>query len=204
MTETLDTLWAALSRCLTSLTERDSSHHTFLSLQNAAEAFFLANSLNFTSDKFKQSLLDEQPASPGQITENNLSCPEARVLKFANMHRTILNQILRSTTNNLENGAFSILINFPRLLDFDVKRKYFYKEIRKLDDRMRRHDDIALHIRRSHVFSDSFRELFRLRTSDWKARFYIIFEGEEGQDAGGLLREWYQIITREIFNPMVR
>lgn len=26
--------------------------------------------------------------------------------------------------------------------------------------------------------------------------------GEEGQDAGGLLREWYIIISREIFNPM--
>jgi len=34
-----------------------------------------------------------------------------------------------------------------------------------------------------------------------KNRFYIVFEGEEGQDAGGLLREWYVIISREIFNP---
>lgn len=25
--------------------------------------------------------------------------------------------------------------------------------------------------------------------------------GEEGQDAGGLLREWYMIMSREIFNP---
>ncbi|RXG54495.1 E3 ubiquitin-protein ligase HUWE1 [Armadillidium vulgare] len=29
-----------------------------------------------------------------------------------------------------------------------------------------------------------------------------MFSGEEGQDAGGLLREWYVIISREIFNPM--
>lgn len=58
-----------------------------------------------------------------------------------------------------------------------------------------------MRIRRSHLFSDSFRELFRLRGPEWKARFYIIFEGEEGQDAGGLLREWFSIITREIFNP---
>ena len=26
--------------------------------------------------------------------------------------------------------------------------------------------------------------------------------GEEGQDAGGLLREWYMVMSREIFNPM--
>ena len=29
----------------------------------------------------------------------------------------------------------------------------------------------------------------------------IRVSGEEGQDAGGLLREWYAVITREIFNP---
>jgi E3 ubiquitin-protein ligase HUWE1 len=43
--------------------------------------------------------------------------------------------------------------------------------------------------------------LFRLKGAEWKSRFYIIFEGEEGQDAGGLLREWYSVITREVFNP---
>ncbi len=31
---------------------------------------------------------------------------------------------------------------------------------------------------------------------------HILAAGEEGQDAGGLLREWYIIISREIFNPM--
>lgn len=31
--------------------------------------------------------------------------------------------------------------------------------------------------------------------------FFTRFLGEEGQDAGGLLREWFSIITREIFNP---
>lgn len=32
--------------------------------------------------------------------------------------------------------------------------------------------------------------------------YFKIILGEEGQDAGGLLREWYVIISREIFNPM--
>ncbi|EMP26944.1 E3 ubiquitin-protein ligase HUWE1 [Chelonia mydas] len=37
---------------------------------------------------------------------------------------------------------------------------------------------------------------------DTRESQYIVFEGEEGQDAGGLLREWYMIISREMFNPM--
>ena len=39
---------------------------------------------------------------------------------------------------------------------------------------------------------DDFKQLKISRRSaeEWKNRFYIVFEGEEGQDAGGLLREW--------------
>ncbi|CAN8005062.1 unnamed protein product, partial [Ixodes pacificus] len=88
-----------------------------------------------------------------------------------------------------------------RVLDFDVKRRYFRHELERLDEGSRR-EDLAVHVRREHVFEDSFRELHRRPPEEWKNRFYIVFEGEEGQDAGGLLREWYTIISREIFNPM--
>ena len=79
-----------------------------------------------------------------------------------------------------------------------MKRKYFYKELKKaneqewnrffLDFTIKKnifsYEDIAIRVRRSHIFGDSFRELHRLRPTDWRARFYIMFEGEEGQDAG--------------------
>lgn len=51
------------------------------------------------------------------------------------------------------------------------------------------------------LVQDSFRELFRRRKEEMRSRMYVVFEGEEGQDAGGLLREWYIIVAREIFNP---
>lgn len=74
----------------------------------------------------------------------------------------------------------SVLSMFPKLLDFDIKRKYFYREIKKIEGRSRMHpDDVVVRIRRSHLFSDAYRELFRLRPNDWKSRFYIIFEGKK-------------------------
>lgn len=124
-----------------------------------------------------------------------------KFLKFAETHRTVLNQILRQSTVHLADGPFSVLVDHTRLLDFDIKRKYFRTELERADDGMRR-EDLAVHVRREHVFEDSFRELHRRSPDEWKNRFYIVFEGEEGQDAGGLLREWYMIISREIFNPM--
>uniref|UniRef100_A0A0R3R759 HECT-type E3 ubiquitin transferase n=1 Tax=Brugia timori TaxID=42155 RepID=A0A0R3R759_9BILA len=120
-------------------------------------------------------------ADPSKLHDH----PDAqKLLHFAEKHRNMLNQVLRQNGGGLTDGPFAVLTQMPKLLDFDVKR-----------------EDVAVRIRRSHLFSDSFRELFRLRGPEWKARFYIIFEGEEGQDAGGLLREWFSIITREIFNP---
>lgn len=139
--------------------------------------------------------------------ENSVSVSEIspddtdKFLKFAEKHRTVLNQILRQSTVHLADGPFSVLVDHTRLLDFDIKRKYFRTELERADDGMRR-EDLAVHVRREHVFEDSFRELHRRSPDEWKNRFYIVFEGEEGQDAGGLLREWYMIISREIFNPM--
>ncbi|VDK63407.1 unnamed protein product, partial [Onchocerca ochengi] len=180
---TLEPLWELVSRCLKRLTNADA--HAALALQPSAEAFFLVYGSELSS------------VDPSKLHEH----PDAqKLLHFAEKHRNMLNQVLRQSGGSLTDGPFAVLTQMPKLLDFDVKRIYFRKQMQKIDERVRG-EDVAVRIRRSHLFSDSFRELFRLRPPEWKARFYIIFEGEEGQDAGGLLREWFSIITREIFNP---
>lgn len=100
-----------------------------------------------------------------------------------------LEQILRQSTTHLADGPFAVLVDHTRVLDFDVKRRYFRTELERADAGIRR-EDLAVHVKREHVFEDSFRELHRRSHEEWKNRFYIVFEGEEGQDAGGLLREW--------------
>ena len=59
------------------------------------------------------------------------------ILKFAffylETHRIVLNQILRQSTTPLSDGPFAVLVNHTRLLDFDVKRRYFRQELEKLD-----------------------------------------------------------------------
>lgn len=130
-----------------------------------------------------------------------LSADQKKFLQFAETHRVVLNQILRQSSTHLADGPFAVLVDHTRVLDFDVKRRYFRIELERLDDGVRR-EELAVHVHRVNVFEDSFRELYRRNPEEWKNRFYIVFEDEEGQDAGGLLREWYMIISREIFNPM--
>ncbi|XP_078340185.1 E3 ubiquitin-protein ligase HUWE1-like isoform X5 [Crassostrea virginica] len=225
----LEELWNTLGDCLTELAKTP-DHHAVLILQPAVEAFFIVHagekdgkSQDQRSQRREDQLahlnMDLAPASPaasssdtpapvqrdGSITSVSsltaLPPDTQKFLKFAETHRTVLNQILRQSTTPLSDGPFSVLVDHTRILDFDVKRRYFRQELERLDEGMRR-EDLAVHVRREHVFEDSFRELFRRTADEWKHRFYIVFEGEEGQDAGGLLREWYIIISREIFNPM--
>lgn len=42
---------------------------------------------------------------------------------FLETHRTVLNQILRQSTTHLADGPFAVLVDYIRILDFDVKRK---------------------------------------------------------------------------------
>jgi hypothetical protein len=52
---------------------------------------------------------------------------------------------------------------------------------------------LRLHVRRAHVFEDSFYQL-RMRSPDeMRAKLNVDFSGEGGMDAGGLTREWYQV-----------
>ena len=34
-----------------------------------------------------------------------------------------------------------------------------------------------------------------------KGRLNVVFHGEEGLDGGGLSREWFALLAREMFNP---
>ncbi|RKF60978.1 E3 ubiquitin-protein ligase RSP5 [Erysiphe neolycopersici] len=56
-------------------------------------------------------------------------------------------------------------------------------------------------IRRSHIFEDSYAEIMRQSASDLKKRLMIKFDGEDGLDYGGLSREFFFLLSHEMFNP---
>ena len=39
-----------------------------------------------------------------------------------------------------------------------------------------------------------------LEASQWKKKFAVEFDGEEGIDAGGLIKEWFILLSKWIFN----
>ncbi|OAX80052.1 E3 ubiquitin-protein ligase RSP5 [Emergomyces africanus] len=56
-------------------------------------------------------------------------------------------------------------------------------------------------VRRGAIFEDSYAEIMRQSASDLKKRLMIKFDGEDGLDYGGLSREFFFLLSHEMFNP---
>uniref|UniRef100_A0A2K6SJ26 HECT-type E3 ubiquitin transferase n=1 Tax=Saimiri boliviensis boliviensis TaxID=39432 RepID=A0A2K6SJ26_SAIBB len=219
----LDELWDMLGECLKEL-EESHDQHAVLVLQPAVEAFFLVHAtereskppVRDTRESQLAHIKDEPPPlSPAPLTpatpssldpffsrepssmhiSSSLPPDTQKFLRFClEDRRSVIVGLLPNQTNKfvLPPLILSSFLYLPR---------YFRQELERLDEGLRK-EDMAVHVRRDHVFEDSYRELHRKSPEEMKNRLYIVFEGEEGQDAGGLLREWYMIISREMFNPM--
>ena len=155
----------------------------------AIEAFFMANASSSSSDA---------TGTEGTDTENN------RLAQFVASNKVLLNALLRSNQNLLEKGL-KAMVKMPKcrpFLDFDVKRQWFKTQVRRLRQQAnRRHGSLRLNLRRKRVFEDSYHAFNHRSAEELRGRLQITFVDEEGVDAGGLSREFFAILAKEMFNP---
>ncbi|KAJ8391626.1 hypothetical protein AAFF_G00087670 [Aldrovandia affinis] len=87
----------------------------------------------------------------------------------------------------------------PYSRDYKQKYEYFRKKLKKPSDIPNRYE---MKLRRTAVLEDSYRRILSVKRPDFlKARLWIEFEGEKGLDYGGVAREWFFLISKEMFNP---
>jgi len=56
-------------------------------------------------------------------------------------------------------------------------------------------------VRRSHLMEDSVKSIMMLKTDQLRNMFRFEFIGEPGIDAGGVAREWFQLVSEQLFHP---
>jgi len=157
----------------------------------------------------------EEADNDSNISDNNDSKSTSRVplseqlLLLAEQNKLLINMILRQNISLLE-SSFSIVILVPRcrhLLHFDVKRTYFKMKLKKMKQDARLNNpnysggSVRVNVHRGSVFNDSFQKLAFISAAEMRKRLYVSFYEEEAIDAGGVTREWYSLLSREIFNP---
>ncbi|OBA23791.1 HECT-domain-containing protein [Metschnikowia bicuspidata var. bicuspidata NRRL YB-4993] len=190
----LGKLWKALSDCLRILEDNSDLSHVATALLPLIEALMVV----CKHSKVKELPIKDVMKYEVKKIDFTKEPIESLFFSFTDEHKKILNQMVRSNPN-LMSGPFSMLVRNSRVLEFDNKRNYFN---RQLHDEKEPSAKMGVSIRRDQVFLDSYRALFFKSVQDFKkAHLEINFKGEAGIDAGGVTREWYQVLSRQMFNP---
>ena len=95
-----------------------------------------------------------------------------------------------------------------QILEHDTRRQMQTKARDAFLDSIMSHKDVkqylSLTIRRECLVDDSLKavsEVIGSGTDDIKKGLRIKFSGEEGIDGGGLRKEWFLLVIRDVFNP---
>ncbi|KAI8608198.1 E3 ubiquitin-protein ligase hula [Chytriomyces sp. MP71] len=96
----------------------------------------------------------------------------------------------------------------PRMPSNDANVPQYKRDFRKKVVYFRSQPSMRMHpgnchitIRRSNIFEDAYAEIMRHPAADLKKKLMIKFHGEDGLDYGGLSREFFFLMSKEMFNP---
>lgn len=144
-----------------------------------------------------------QNNSNGQIQQQSVSqlgpLPSGWEMRLTNTARVyFVDHNTKTTTWDDPRLPSSLDQNVPQYKrDFRRKLIYFRSQ-----PAMRIHSgQCHIKIRRSHIFEDSFAEITRQSATDLKKRLMVKFDGEDGLDYGGVSREFFFLLSHEMFNP---
>lgn len=199
---TFGTMWDKLSACLSAIRQRESMLNVATILLPLIESLMVV---------CKNTGLNDAPGSQTAAGKELLLSsppPDNRMaglfFTFTEEHRRILNELVRQNPK-LMSGTFSLLVKNPKVLEFDNKRNYFNRSVHSKTGHQQarpQYPPLQLSVRREHVFHDSFKSLYFKTGPEMKfGKLNIRFHGEEGVDAGGVTREWFQVLARQMFDP---
>lgn len=194
-------LWRRLGDCLATIEAQPDMEHVATVLLPLIEALMVVckyvgpkSTAGGVARTIKASA---SPRSPMTARESM----EDLFVTFTDAHRKILNVMVRNNPS-LMSGSFSLLVHNPRVLDFDNKRNYFAQQLHRRPASREHYGTLQLNVRRARVFEDSFQYLQRKTGDQIKyGKLSVRFYEEEGVDAGGVTREWFQILARQMFDP---
>ncbi|CAK38851.1 ubiquitin-protein ligase [Aspergillus niger] len=197
---TFGPLWTRLSECLTVIRQKENMLNVATILLPLIEALMVVCKNTTLKDTSLSRNSRELSVSTTSV-DAGLSM-ESLFFKFTEEHRKILNELVRQNPR-LMSGTFSLLVKNPKVLEFDNKRNYFTRRIHSRGAEPRHpHPPLQLSVRRDQVFLDSFKSLYFKTADELKyGKLNVRFHGEEGVDAGGVTREWFQVLARGMFNP---
>ncbi|KAF8948924.1 hypothetical protein BGZ47_001133 [Haplosporangium gracile] len=186
-------LWTKIGSTLEQIHERSDMIHVATVLLPLIESFMVV--CKYVG--LRPSTLEVEE----EVCKANTNSTEELFLQFTEKHSKILNIMVRNNPA-LMSGSFSLLVHNPKMLEFDNKRNYFTQQLHKRNTARDLYGSLQMNVRREWVFMDSYSH-WQARTGDEikYSKLNVKFHGEEGVDGGGVTREWFQVLARQMFNP---
>ncbi|CAE7830021.1 AKHSDH1 [Symbiodinium sp. CCMP2592] len=102
-------------------------------------------------------------------------------------------------------GAERLLRHLPQAIPFELRVALLRARVQMAREAGLGRPVVKLTVRRTHLFEDGLTSLM-LKEADWRARFQVVFVSasgrpEQGQDAGGLFKEFWEKLAETAFNP---
>uniref|UniRef100_A0A1I8EB09 E3 ubiquitin-protein ligase n=1 Tax=Wuchereria bancrofti TaxID=6293 RepID=A0A1I8EB09_WUCBA len=85
----------------------------------------------------------------------------------------------------------------PYSRDYKCKYEYLRSHLPKSPTNIK----CEITVRRIQLFEDSYRQIMQLSPTLLRAKLWIEFENETGLDYGGVAREWFYLLSHDIFSP---
>jgi len=194
--ETFESLWDNLTACLAAIRRRGNMMNVATILLPLIESLMVV---------CRNSTVKDYPAATPVDTGITSPVPESRMeglfFRFTEENRKILNELIRNNPK-LMSGNLSVLAKNSKVLEFDNKRTFFSRKLHNRGEVRAPHPALQLSVRRDQVFLDSFKSLYYKSGDEVKhGKLNVRFHGEEGIDAGGVSREWFAAMARQMFNP---
>lgn len=194
-------LWRKLGSCLEVINEKSNTEHIATVLLPLIESLMVVCKYVGSMAQSAIAARALRGSSSPRASATPKESMEELFISFTDAHRKVLNLMVRNNPS-LMSGSFSLLVNNPRVLDFDNKRNYFNQQLHRRPHMREHHSTLQLNVRRARVFEDSFQYLQRKTGDQIKyGKLNVRFYDEEGVDAGGVTREWFQILARQMFDP---
>ncbi|ORE21321.1 hypothetical protein BCV71DRAFT_241689 [Rhizopus microsporus] len=187
-------LWQTLGNCLSVVREKEDLINVATVLLPLIESFIIVSKCTAEKGQGNHEYSNAATAPETGSTDSFF-------FAFTEKHKKVLNIMVRNNPA-LMSGSFALLVRNPKMLEFDNKRNYFFQQLHKRTGPRETYPQLQLNVRRQYVFEDSYHH-FQIRTGDEikYGKLAVSFYHEEGLDAGGLTREWFSVLARQMFDP---
>ena len=130
-------------------------------------------------------------------------------------HREVINDIIQSQLKkayksfyddeeeeearlNKRKCTIALFNDYPEFFSFQHRLELFQHAMKR---RIISFRSTEIDIDPEHIIESSFNQLFFLPHKEWRYRIKIKYIQNAGIDLGGLRRDWFTKVTRELFNP---